>query len=446
MRHRDPETSHIRDCFPRLAASLRILMGVVFAAIALGATMVVMLAFMGHVGAPHLEPAILIWVTVTPIAVNASLRLLRRQSDQPILEIEEEIGLAYCLLAGVCFLGSMTLLRDPTDPEDWDSFRMVLRVGSVLSCCAAGLVVCSPRCRRLMLSLVIVLHFCAIASAVLAQPPASRIGRQTWMRFFRPYLTFMNLNDSYQYYSPDPEPSNYLWFRIIYASEDGKTDVGKWYKLPAFDEEGCIKHPVRLEYQRYLSMTGRIAEHDSAPPEVVFNEEMQEWQWQPMYLRRLKLSDPNAPIDAAAPDANQPRIPLHPEITKTAQVNVPASMPKRLLSSFARHLSNKYPTHVAAQGNTLNFKSVKIYCVIHSIPPVEWYQSGLSPTDPVLYHPFYLGNYRADGMRINDGDPYLWWLLPILRENPNQPKSRIFDYCRYHAGDPDWKMELADWK
>ena len=64
--------------------------------------------------------------------------------------------------------------------------------------------------------------------------------------------------------------------------------------------------------------------------------------------------------------------------------------------------------------------------------------NGLPPTDPELYRPFYVGNHRPDGTLIDDRDPYLYWLLPILRTDANLPFSEIKDYCRLHAGDSRW--------
>jgi len=63
MRQRDRQTSYIREAFPGLAAPLRLLLGIAFAAAAVGATTLLVFAISGRPGAPNIEPAILIWVT-----------------------------------------------------------------------------------------------------------------------------------------------------------------------------------------------------------------------------------------------------------------------------------------------------------------------------------------------------------------------------------------------
>ncbi len=54
-----------------------------------------------------------------------------------------------------------------------------------------------------------------------------------------------------------------------------------------------------------------------------------------------------------------------------------------------------------------------------------------------------MGFHDADG-ELKDSDfginrdPYLYWLLPIVRRRMDDPESGILDYCRYHAGDSEW--------
>jgi hypothetical protein len=111
------------------------------------------------------------------------------------------------------------------------------------------------------------------------------------------------------------------------------------------------------------------------------------------------------------------------------------------LASYARFVANKYGKHPEHEDWT--FKSVKVYRVIHSIPTVEWFVHHFSPSDPTLYRPFYMGSYNAAGDLLDakwgpTDDPYLYWLVPILRTDPNDPNSEIKDFCRRHAGDSNW--------
>ena len=446
LRHRDRQTLYVR---PLLAMKLRLFLGVLFALIALGVTALLIATFTHQqkVGL-HPEPGILVWLTVCPLAVGAALHCLKHSDDPGPSQVDQELGLSYGILAFCFFVGSWTLLRDPAEPTDWDSIRLFLRVGSVVCLYAAALVLARPRLRRLMLSLLFVLHFTGISSACLAAPPAPWIAQQAWMRLFRPYLEFMYLNNAYHFYAPEPGPSSYLWFRVIFTTDDEKEDFGLWYKVPQVDDEGRIQHPVALEYQRYLSMTENIAQTDPLPPELIFNPATKAVEPNPLYAIRLMLAEPAPMLIIGKSDSKQLRIPLHPEVPKTRQVNIPADGSRRLLASFARHVAHRYPTYVEG-GRTLKFKSVKIYRVIHAIPPIVWYQNPvLKPTDPTLYRPYYIGNYRADGTQIDDRDPYLYWLLPILRDRPTDPHSPIKDYTRLHAGDPNWYLKKTlddDW-
>ena len=183
--------------------------------------------------------------------------MLQRQDHQDILEPEEEVGVAFCVLAGCCGLGILTL-RNPDRPTDWDSLQLFLRVAVGVSLFAGALVLASTRLRRLTLSLLFTLHFAGICSAALSAPPSPWAVQQIWMRLFRPYLDFMYLNNAYHYYAPDPSYSSYLWFRVIFTAPDG-SEHGLWYKVPQLDDKGRTKHPLALEYQRYLSLTESVA-------------------------------------------------------------------------------------------------------------------------------------------------------------------------------------------
>ena len=143
-----------------------------------------------------------------------------------------------------------------------------------------------------------------------------------------------------------------------------------------------------------------------------------------------------------------PRIPLHPDIARTQQVHIPSDMAQRLLESFARHVAERYANYEDKDkpGVPLKFKSVKIYRVVHAIPPVGWFLQELPPNDPTLYRPYYVGNYRADGKQIDEQDPYLYWMLPILRDGPyDDSEAKINDFCRKHAGDANWHCSPRDW-
>ena len=101
--------------------------------------------------------------------------------------------------------------------------------------------------------------------------------------------------------------------------------------------------------------------------------------------------------------------------------------------------SHKFAKNPDDFAGELKFKSVKVYRVVHAIPPAAAFVNGIPPTNPTWYHPFYLGNHDMDGALIKDNDPYLYWLLPILPQNGNDPDTedlRTFAACT--PGDSQW--------
>ena len=435
LRCRDRETVYVRTGMPPLAILLRLGMGLLFAALALFVTGLLISTFFTSETGWKPGATSLVWLSVAPTSAFAALRCWKRESGQETLGVQEEVGLAILAAGGFALLGSYTLDLGPAMVEDWDSMRLFLRVAASFSAFAAALVLVSTRLRRLVLSLLIPLHFVAISNACLAAPPAPWIVQQTWTRLFRPYLEFMYLNNAYHFYAPEPGPYSYIWFRIIYTTEDGEHDHGKWLKFPDLDEQGRIGHPVALEYQRFLALSESVAANDQLPPEMVPDEKGMPIP-NPFYMNRLHLA-PGQEGPNLGQFGSQFRIPLHPTILRAQQVRIPNDASKRMLESFARHVAHEYPT-LNVNGQILKFKQVKIYRVTHSIPPIMWHQTNIPPADPELYLTYYTGTYNAKGRLIEDQDPYRYWLLPALRVNPSDPDSEIRDYTRLHAGDPEW--------
>ncbi|HZZ80555.1 MAG TPA: hypothetical protein VFE62_18775 [Gemmataceae bacterium] len=432
-----------------LAVVSRLLMGILFAAITVGVTALFIASFSMGRELVRTPPMVLVWLSAAPLSFFAARRCLRTKGRQEPLELDEEIGLAFVVAGLGVFAGSWALYLGPDDVESWDTIRVGLRVLTAVCLVAAALVVVSTRLRRLVLSFLFLLHFCGICTAALSAPPSPWIIQQTWVRIFRPYLEFMYLNNAYHFYAPEPGPSSYLWFRVIYTDEN-EMDHGWWWKIPEIDEKGRLGHAVALEYQRYLAMTESIAPSDQLPPWNVVNAGFVDIH--PFYKRRMELQFAvNEERVIGRPQTKYPRIPLHPALPQVQQAKIPNDMSRRLLASYARFAARRsYPQ--AKEG--WKFKSVKVYRVIHSIAPVAWYVSKFSPTDPQLYWPYYMGDYDQEGKLLDGdprfGDPYLYWLLPILRTKTNDPASEIRDYCRLHAGDSHWvrppgKEKESDW-
>ena len=76
---------------------------------------------------------------------------------------------------------------------------------------------------RGVLSLLLVLHLVAIASAPLAMEPAS-LPAQKVFGLFRPYLDAAFLNHGYHFFAPEPGPSHLIRYELTFA--DGRIESG----------------------------------------------------------------------------------------------------------------------------------------------------------------------------------------------------------------------------
>lgn len=441
LRFRERENVYLLTLHAGLAVLARFLMGCLFALLAVAITgfFLSTFAYSSEHGW-HPGATFLVAISTVPTFFCAARMTLLRTSERGPLEVDEEKGLACLFAAGVCGVGSFALdIREL--PTDWDTVRMLLRVAAGVSLVASGLVVVSMRVRRLALSLLFVLHFSAICTACLAAPPSPWIVQQAWVRLFRPYLEFMYLNNAYHFYAPEPGPSSYLWFRVIYTTPE-KKEFGLWYKVPRLDDQGRIDHPLALEYQRFIAMTDSINPNETPPPDRVFNTKEQEWDWHPFWKNRLELV-PTPPGEkvrdkkrVGVEQSKHPEIPLRPNMLPTQQVYIPTDASRRMVASCARFVARKFEKH--PEHPDWELKSVKVYRVVHFIPSVQWFQNQIPPTDPELYLPYYVGNYDSRGVIIEDLDPYRFWLIPVIRDDQNNPDSPIRDYARWHAGDPNW--------
>lgn len=283
----------------------------------------------------------------------------------------------------------------------WDSVQLLFLVCTGVAIVAA-IMVCLPSIlQRIFISALVVFHFAGVFSAITSPPPQPAISNWGWVILFRPHLVFCYTNNAYQFYSPDPGPASLLWFLVEF--EDGKKT---WYKMPRKPESRL--DPMAVEFFRRLSLTEAVNQN---------------------------LSIPGPP--AAAVDRRRLRtdIPLHPGMETADQYRLPQELARRILSSYARHLSNAYGAHGPV-------KSIKIYRVLHRMLDPHQFAAGEDPFDPVTYLPYYLGEYGPDGTLKNTNDPLLFWLIPIVRapaplgpltSPATQPKN-IHNYLADHAG------------
>jgi hypothetical protein len=149
-------------------------------------------------------------------------------------------------------------------------------------------------------------------------------------------------------------------------------------------------------------------------------------------LRHRPVPPLQADILGDMPLKDSLEIPLHPETTLNYQK--PTLDGLQLLSSYARHvLRQPHPEHPEAKP-----VAVKIYRVLHRIVRPESLAMGGDPRDWIYYLPYYVGKYDVDGRLMDPHDPFLFWLLPILRERDNDPQSPLLRHIFKHSGDPDW--------
>jgi hypothetical protein len=348
------------------------------------------------------------------------------------------IGMA----AVVTFLAGWALQAGPDHAMDWYSMRLLLAMASLVAILAAALYALPPEWRRVGVSALAVLHLAGICTAALSAPPRPWLMDQIWARFYRPYLEFMYLNNAYRYYSPEPGPPTLLWFRVEY--DDGPLIHTRWIRIPDMDtEKGRHNHPMGLVYQRRLSLTQNTESSETPPLTGRDKDGIQ--RINPLYQARIQHAPQDfvGPIPlghiAPAQAPNRLIIPFHTDIRPESQLQMPNAYPKQLLQSYARHvLSQPYPSHPTAVA-----RSVKVYRVVHLIMTPRHYARGVSPTDPELYLPYYMGEFDAKGELTEAAkrDPFLYWLIPTVRDNRDDPDhSKLRCYYLRHAGERDWVL------
>lgn len=358
---------------------------------------------------PAVLPLLLVGLLLAGRAVERALRRFREEASSRL-----EIGSLIGLVSVACTLGYFAMA------PDWDSGRMLMTALMIVSLAGAVLVLLPHNARLVVISLLILFHFAGITVAVLSVDPPGQnapwLVTRAWVYVYRPYLGFMYLNNAYHFYSPEPGPPTLIWSYILYS--DGEKFKGEWLKLP--DKE---KSPIPLHHQRQLSLAEGI---NQLMPLV------------PLLEQRLTRRT-----------AKAQEIPFHPLYAAQSQIQVPLDYSQKITQAIARHLARTHP-HLEGEP-AFKFHSVKIYRVVHKcLEPLHMAQ-GYSPLDKTLYYAYYHGNFTAKGDMTNPEDPYLYWLIPILR-NPTRidpetkqaqppksdnPDEGLLDYLEKHAQLPD---------
>jgi hypothetical protein len=418
-----------RSCSLGLAA--------LFALLLLALSALVGAGLMGTPGAPlHPGLAIVFWCLLAPLSAAAMGRCLRLVRWGERVSGAEEAAILLWLATLCLYVGARALDLGAPFAEDWDSIRFFLRSATLATLFGAALVAVTPAVRRLGISLLILFHFGGICIAALAASPSPWLVTQIWMRVYRPYLEFMYLNNAYHFYAPEPGPASFVWFRLIYADPEGQ-EVGVWEKVPRVDSRGRPDHSVALEYQRFLAMTEGTVPTDPPPTTFTINKDGQP-DFAPFFKRRLAAA-PNSGIVLG--QVRHPlQVPFDPLVVQGQQFMAPNRAAKFLLESFARHAATlPHPDDAdRTQDPRYTIKRVKIYRVIHAIPSFGLVAGGIDPVrDPTHFRPIFMGEYSPEGVLLEPDDPFLYWLLPIMRVQRGQ-EVEIRNYAAHHAGDPRW--------
>src|SRR5262249_59202889 len=170
--------------------------------------------------------------------------------------------------------------------------------------------------RKVVIVLLVLVHFGGILTAVTSVPPPPSpppwLTNQAWTRFYRNYLQFMYLNNAYHFYSPEPGPPTLVWFHLTYS--DG---TYRWIKLPSRADS-----PVPLHYQRMLALTESAnVINPTLPPDFADR------------ARRRMLEGKRF----------EPEIPLPTDLPPNLQYQEPEENSKVMVSSYVRFVARRYP-------------------------------------------------------------------------------------------------------
>jgi uncharacterized membrane protein HdeD (DUF308 family) len=359
--------------------------------------------------------------------------------------------------AGLLALGAfVALLSFFAMENDWDSGQIFCGA-LILVALVGSFVVLLPRTgRRIAASILVLLHFGGILTAVTSVQPRTDqppwVSVQLMAHFYRHYLTFAYLTNAYHFYSPDPGPPNLLWFHVEYAD-----DRARWIKLPNRRES-----PVLLHHQRMLA----AAESASNPfPGLPLDRRTIE-QVEKRFGRPYEIL-PGIPHDDGAeiirkrqaaqfmpfidPQDNRPAPIRLFEDEATGLLNQysePQEFSRRLIASFARHIGRTSPH---PEDRRIAVKAVRVYRVTHMLISPQEFAGGKDPVkDKTTFVPFYMGKYDLDGKLLDPKDPFLFWQVPIIQLPKNYPDAgtrmshmpqpgpqKLVDFVEIHATQSD---------
>jgi hypothetical protein len=359
-------------------------------------------------------------------------------------------------VAGASVLGGYLAMD-----EAWNSLRMVLIVLWVVVLAAVLLVLLPSIGRRIVVSLLLLIHFGGILTATTAVQTINGsvpwLPSYLWNKVYRHYLTFAYLNNAYHFYSPEPGPPTLVWFRVEFEDKDVPAE---WLRLANRDE--CA---TRLQYQRLLALTESTNQHTPVSTAKLS-----------VLMTRLHEGIGKFNRDAAQRNPPGERLDFPQEyfFDPASHYREPLPVTKRYLASYVRHVAR---TIRSRDHPDAKVKRIKVYRLIHGIIYAQQLKEGvISPLDPMMYAAYFQGEYDPEGQLVytpfgpKDAktivwaepdvngvmrdvkeparDPFLYWQLPIIRK-PIDPRrtpqsiedTQLIDMLSIHAGGSAWRPE-----
>lgn len=281
-------------------------------------------------------------------------------------------------------------------PGQLDSIGMLCRGGAVCALAGAFLLLLPESGRRVALVCGAAFHFCGILSAVFSVPPpggnAPWLVQQAWVRVYRPYLQFVYLNNAYHFYSPEPGPPSFMWYRLDYA--DGER---RWLRFP--DD---MRSPIRAHFQRLLSIGESANQPSGREPDQIRVEDVHQRIGQMLRM-------PDLPRDFIVPVAWRE----------------PAPNTRILLGSYARSVAKRFPVSDKSGSELLE---IRLWRVVHSIIGPEQFSRGLDPSARKYFVTAYQGLFDASGLvkTADPDEPLKYWLLTSYdRDDLSQMVNRV---------------------
>jgi hypothetical protein len=303
-------------------------------------------------------------------------------------------------------------------PAHWGSTRLFLGAVAIFAFGSTVLILLPTTLRKIVLVVWVFFHFGGMFTSFSSIDPPNSVGpylsKHLWTYVYRPYLQVLYLTNAYHFYSPDPGPPALLWFAVHY--DDG---TYQWIRIPNREVP-----TIGMHYQRLLAMPEHCFTQNARFPltraEVAgLRRDLypEDQIWENILERRERGSKTRYPLPRRNSRGEKSGlIPYLGDVDFPVQYRAPNDTSKKLIASIARRVIRTAPRRNGAKPTT-----VRMYRVIQQmLTPLEISQ-GQSPIEPTRYLPYFLGEFDEEGNLVDPRDPFLYWLVPILKVPSNYP-------------------------